>query len=381
MKNLLLLLWVGWLMACSKPKTDPTPTGVSVGFTVNGAYNGTLDYASLGPQPEIRLTFTDPIDPATLATGIQLTAANGQAVPLATTLQSGNTVLTIRPQQALLPFTAYTLVIGTALRGAAGGGLINPLSIRLRTGFDPADKFPRISDDSLLTLVQRQTFRYFYDFAHPVSGMARERTASGETVTTGGTGMGLMALLVGMQRGFIGRAEGLQRVQTVVAFLKNKADRFHGAFPHWLSGTTGKTVPFSPKDDGADLVETAFLMQGLLAARQYFDAPAEAPLRADITALYEAVEWNWFRQPDQKNVLYWHWSPNHNWDVNLPIRGWNECLLVYVLAAGSPTHGIPREVYTEGFAGGGSMRNGNSYYGLSLPLGPPQGGPEKLTLV
>ena len=122
-------------------------------------------------------------------------------------------------------------------------------------------------------------------------------------------------------------------------------------------------------------METAFLMQGLLAARQYFDAAGEAPLRADITALYEAVEWDWFRQPDRKNVLYWHWSPNYNWDVNLPIRGWNECLVVYVLAAGSPTHPVPKEVYTEGFAGNGSMRNGNTYSNLLLPLGPPQGGP------
>ncbi|SEM29225.1 hypothetical protein SAMN05216436_103120 [bacterium A37T11] len=237
------------------------------------------------------------------------------------------------------------------------------------------DKFPRIPDEELLTLVQKQTFRYFWDFGHPISGMARERNTSGDVVTTGGTGFGLMAMVVGVERGFITQAEGVERLQKILNFLKT-ADRFKGAFPHWLNGNTGKVQPFSGKDNGADLVETAFLMEGLLTARQYFSSqgPTEVTLRGDITQLYNAVEWDWFRK-NNGNVLYWHWSPNYNWDMNLPIQGWNEALVVYVLAAASPGHAIPKSVYDQGWAQNGALKNGQTYNGIVLPLGSPSGGP------
>src|SRR5690606_20605027 len=159
-------------------------------------------------------------------------------------------------------------------------------------------------------------------------------------------------------------------------FLQTKAIRYHGAFAHWLNGDTGLTIPFSEKDNGADLVETSFLMMGLLTARQYFNQPAsaEVQLREAITDLYEAVEWTWF-QKDNEPVLYWHWSPDFGWDMNLPIRGWNECLVTYVLAAGSPTHPITADVYDKGWARDGDLRNGAAFYGISLPLGEDFGGP------
>lgn len=237
------------------------------------------------------------------------------------------------------------------------------------------DKFPRITNEELLTKVQQQTFKYFYDFGHPQSGMARERNTSGDLVTSGGTGFGIMALVTGISRGFISRAEGLARIQKITGYLKT-ADRFHGAYPHWLDGNTGKVIPFSPKDDGGDLMETAFLIQGLLTARQYFNSPdaAETTLRNDINTIYNAVEWDWYRK-DNSDVLYWHWSPNYSWEMNLPIRGWNEGLIVYVLAASSPTHPISKSVYDNGWARIGAMKNGNSYYGTRLPLGEPNGGP------
>ncbi len=167
-------------------------------------------------------------------------------------------------------------------------------------------------------------------------------------------------------------------MQTIVAFLKNTAQKFHGAFPHWLNGQTGSVVPFSTKDNGADLVETSYLMEGLLCARQYFNDPgtAETNLRNDINTIWNGVEWDWFRRGGQ-NVLYWHWSPDYNWDMNMPIRGWNECLITYVLAASSTTHGVPATVYSQGWTGNGSagFTNGGTYNGVVLPLGPPGGGP------
>ena len=196
------------------------------------------------------------------------------------------------------------------------------------------------------------------------------------TVTSGGSGFGIMSIPVAINRGFITRTQGLQRMQTIVSFLKNTAQKFHGVFPHWLDGTTGAVIPFSTKDNGADLVETSFLMAGLLTARQYFDAADinETNLRNDINALWNAVEWSWFRQNNQ-NVLYWHWSPNFNWEMNMKIQGWNECLITYILAVSSTTFGIPVAVYKEGYARNGAMINNNTYYGYQLPLGPVNGGP------
>jgi len=185
-----------------------------------------------------------------------------------------------------------------------------------------------------------------------------------------------MAIVTAVNRNFITRAEGLARLQKITGFLKNNAQTFHGAFPHWLNGSTGAVIPFSAKDNGADLVETSFLMQGLLTARQYFNTAdaGEVALRNDINNLYNNVEWSWFRK-NNENVLYWHWSPDFQWDINLQIKGWNETLITYVLAASSPTHTIPKVVYDAGFASNGSIRNNNIYFGVPLPLGPPGGGP------
>ena len=184
-----------------------------------------------------------------------------------------------------------------------------------------------------------------------------------------------MAIITAVNRGFITRAQGLARLQTMVAFLKNTAQTFHGAYPHWLNGTTGAVIPFSTKDNGADLVETSYLVQGLLCARQYFNAAGtEATLRTDINTICNRVEWSWFRNGNQ-NTLFWHWSPNFNWEMNLQIRGWNESLITYVLAASSTTFGIPAAVYNNGWKGAGGFVNGNVYYSYPLPLGPALGGP------
>lgn len=236
-----------------------------------------------------------------------------------------------------------------------------------------------LTDKQLLTLVQKQTFRYFWDLAHPVSGMARERSNSSvnfgnNIVTTGGTGFGLMAIIVADSRNFITHKQAAAHTLKIVNFLL-KADKFHGAYPHWLNGETGKVIPFSKKDDGADIVETSYLFQGLLTAQQYFKAntPVEKDIRSKIKTLWDGVEWDWFTQ--NKNVLYWHWSPNYAWDMNLPIHGWNECLITYVMAAASPTHAIKTEVYTEGWTNSKTFINGKTYYNnITLPLGPDYGG-------
>jgi hypothetical protein len=235
-------------------------------------------------------------------------------------------------------------------------------------------------DEALLDLVQRQTLRYFWDFAHPACGMARERSNATaryglETVTTGGSGFGVMAIIVGVARGWIAREAAVERLWTMLRFLL-KAESFHGIWPHFLNGDTGRAVPFSRKDDGADLVETSFLLMGLLCARQFFDRAeeAEARVRAAIDWLWREAEWSWHTQGG-RNVLYWHWSPANGWGMNHEIRGWNECLVTYVLAASAPRYAVSPEVYHRGFADGRDFRSGRSFYGMWLPLGPDFGGP------
>lgn len=236
---------------------------------------------------------------------------------------------------------------------------------------------PGLDDAALLDRIAQATATYFTDWSHPVSGMARERSAGAfgydveETVTTGGTGFGVMAQLVSAARGWRPRRDILDRVERIVGFLE-AADSFDGVFPHFLGGATGRVLPFMAGDDGGDLVETAFLMTGLLAAAEYF---TEAPeLAARIEQLYRSV--NWAAHVRGGAELMWHRHPDRDWPANaLPIRGWNEAMPVFVLAAGSPTHPIAAAIYHESWAAAPAFRNGRSYAGVGLPLGPDWGGP------
>lgn len=246
--------------------------------------------------------------------------------------------------------------------------------------FDATKRPKELSDSALLELVQKQTFRYFWDFAHPVSGLARERSNEAfnygnEVITTGGSGFGLMAVIVAVERKWIGRDTAVNHLLKSVKFLE-KADSYHGIFPHWLNGETGKTIPFSRKDDGGDLVETSFLFQGLLAVRAYFDHddPLERELRNRITSLWEGAEWDWHTRGGL-DLLYWHWSPNNGWSMNFELRGYNEALITYILAASSPTYPITAKVYRNCWTESNHFINGRTYYDIVLPLGFPYGGP------
>lgn len=237
-----------------------------------------------------------------------------------------------------------------------------------------------LSDSALLDLVQKQTFRYFWDFAHPVSGMARERSNvafdyGDEVVTTGGTGFGAMAVIVATERRWIGRDTAARHLLKMVNFLL-KANAYHGVFPHWMNGATGKTIPFSRKDDGADLVETSYLMQGLLCVRQYFNAnnAVENELRNRIGWLWNDIEWDWFTRGGRE-VLYWHWSPNNDWSMNFPLHGYNETLITYVLAASAERYPVSATVYHRGWAESNFFLNGKTFLGYKLPLGFDFGGP------
>ncbi len=241
----------------------------------------------------------------------------------------------------------------------------------------------QMSDDELLTTVQRQSFKYFWDFGHPVSGLSREGYRHSRNLcTAGGTGVGIMTIVVGAQRGFVTRAQAADRILLMLSFLQDNVTTYHGVWPHWFWGDTGRTVPFSTKDDGGDIVETAFLVQGILTARQYFDraGSVETEIRQRATQMWESVEWDWHLRRSQpgyedSEVMYWHWSPNYGWDMNMSLKGYYEAMIVYVLGAASPTHPIPASCYFNGWASRSGFTNDGTFYGHRQWVGPDYGGP------
>jgi exo beta-1,2-glucooligosaccharide sophorohydrolase (non-reducing end) len=252
-----------------------------------------------------------------------------------------------------------------------------------------------LSDDELLTMLQEECFRYYWEGAHPNSGTTLENIPGDDRiVATGASGFGIMAVIVGVERGFISREQGLERLTKIATFLK-KAPRYHGVWSHFMDGATGKSLPvFDMFDNAGDLVETAFLMEGLLAARQYFRSPSarEKELYENISYLWNTVEWDWYRRSPQSEALYWHWSPDFSWHINHRITGFNEAMIIYLLAIASPTHAVPADLYYTGWAGeskaaidyrkngsnteeGERYSNGHSYEGIKLDVGVGSGGP------
>lgn len=258
----------------------------------------------------------------------------------------------------------------------------------------PVGIIKNIPDSALLEIVQRQTFRYFWNFGHPLSGLARERdntvhaqyywdyineadnepnfskdTFGSEACAIGGTGFGIMSTVVAVNRGWIGADTALKRLVKIVDFL-TKADCYHGIYPHFMNGTTGKTIPFGRIDDGADIVETSYLLMGLLTAKEYFNhnTPLEKYFRNRVNTMWRDADWNWHSNGDNKK-LYWHWSPTNDFDMNFPVFGYDEALITYIIAASSQTHPISKELYENSWVKSGGYKNGKSYYGIPLPLG------------
>lgn len=367
----IFLIIVGVLVSCNNNSPSPQSQSPFVLLNLNlddRPFSYTYTRTSLGPV--FTIFFSEPVDRQSADGGIILSNLFGN-IPLTFSFSHHDSTVIAQPSGQLNFWSTYYLTISTNTVSASKKHFDSDVKIKVVTQLDPTPKFPTISDDELLTKTQQQTFKYFWDLGHPASGMARERNSSGDIVTCGGSGFGLMAIVVGIDRLFITRQDGVQRLTKIIGFLET-ADRFHGAWPHWMNGNTGKVIPFSTKDNGGDLVETSFMIQGLLTVRQYLNPAdaAENDLIQRINALWQAVEWDWYRK-NNENVLYWHWSPNYNWDMNFPLYGYFEEQITYFLAAASPTHSIPKIVYENGFGRNGAIKTGNTYYGIKLPLGTP----------
>lgn len=370
-KFICILLFSVLVFSCSDDDEKKEPEILSItSFKVDGVEKlGATQIKDVSQLASFEIVFSAPIDPE-FANAAYVDVSGNETYSYA--LSTDQTTLTITATQSLKHLSRYLFWISAEVKGSKGETLANQFSQYFYTEVDPTPKFPVVSDDELLTLVQQQTFKYFYDFAHPASGMARERNTSGNTVTSGGSGFGIMALIVGMERNFITRTQGLEHMDKILDFLET-ADRFHGVWPHWMDGNTGNVIPFSTNDNGGDLVETSFLVQGLLTFRQYLDSgiPAESDLIDRINVLWHEVEWDWYRKcdPTCKNVLYWHWSPDKGWIMNFALSGYFEEQITYFLAAASPTHSVPKIAYTNGFAQNGGIVRNDTYYGYPLKLG------------
>ncbi len=253
----------------------------------------------------------------------------------------------------------------------------------------------KMTDEELLTMVQEASFRYYWEGAEEYSGLALENIPGRKNmVASGASGFGLMALVVGAERGFVTRDQFVSRMEKILDYLE-KADRFHGAYSHFIDGPSGKVVPFfGNKDNGADLVETSFLMQGLLTVKQYLSEnnSAENDLRTRITKIWEEVDWEWFKKGEKEKYLTWHWSPDQEWVIDHQLIGWNETLITYFLAIASPDHGIDPAMYYSGWASqeqkaqdyrsnwgetnsGSLYKNEEVYFGIPLKVGVGVGGP------
>ena len=388
--SFVLAVCIFYLAACNKksvPTPQPIPPAISTfqitNQTINSSvFNTTKTLYGINANSVIKISFSDKVDRTSILAAITYSNINNSTnVGYNLSYQNNDSTIVISPSTNLNYLSQYIFSISTLLKSATGNFLNNRVDLSFYTSIDSTDKFLQISDSALLDLVQKQTFKYFWDFGHPVCGMALERSnGDNNVVTSGGSGFGIMAMIVAVNRGFITRANAVTRLNTIVNFLTTKCQRWHGAFSHWINGTTGATVAFG-NNNGADIVETSYLLQGLLCARQYFNISTDANeklLRDSINSIWNTVEWNWFTQNGAQKSIYWQYNPSYTatsdiWSI--PVTGWNEALITYVLAASSTTHAITKDVYDIGWANNGSIKNGSTYYGITLPLGQAFGGP------
>ena len=167
----------------------------------------------------------------------------------------------------------------------------------------------------------------------------------------------MIAIVVAVERGWVTRAEAVDQLLKMVKFLHLGA-HFHGVLPHFMHGTTGAAIAFFSEGTTArDVVEQAFLIGGLLVCRQYFDGDGKGSRAqgSDQRSL----------EPDRVGLAHpaaagtsctGTGAPNQGWGMDFEIRGWNECLLTYVLGASSNTYPIQKEAYHRGWAMGARLQ-------------------------
>lgn len=203
------------------------------------------------------------------------------------------------------------------------------------------------SDEALLDFLQQAAFNYFLETFHPESGLVADNSRENSPASIAVVGFALSSYPVAVERGWISRADAVQRIVRVLRFFHDsdqsgspEATGFKGFYYHFLDTKTGVRVWGSE----LSMIDTALLIAGALTASRYFsgDSPDETELRNLTDFLYQRIDWHWAQ--DNGATIRQGWKPECGF-LNYGWEGYSEAILLYVLAMGSPTHPITGQCF------------------------------------
>src|SRR5690349_2461564 len=178
MNKALFLSMIISLISCSKKDDAATPVVAAASFTYNSLsvdgkiFSGSnVIYASI--KAPVKISFSEPVQRSSVASNVLFNEASGSSVSYKVTYDNHDSAVVLTPAASLKSLSSYSVIVSSGFQSATAKTLGTAVNINFKTGIDSTDKFPQISDSALLTLVQQQTFKYFWDFGHPVSGLAR----------------------------------------------------------------------------------------------------------------------------------------------------------------------------------------------------------------
>ncbi len=201
---------------------------------------------------------------------------------------------------------------------------------------EEVDHLLQMEDTALAAAVARETFDYFWLEANPQNGLIKDRSAPNSVASIAAVGFGLAAIPVGIDRGWITADEGYERVRrTLLSFLEGSVEGAHGFFFHFVDMETGARVWSSELSS----IDTTLLVAGALVAGQHFEG---TEVQALASRLYENVEWDWMLNGGR--FLRMGWKPESGF-LDTSWDHFDESLILYVLAIGSPTHPISAEAW------------------------------------
>jgi hypothetical protein len=240
--------------------------------------------------------------------------------------------------------TFLALPLASPLLAAAPPRSSRKVSPKPRPASAPRDVQPDPArlNDSFLEDLSWRTFRFFIDHADPDTGLLKDRAHNYSPeagppnrwpASIAATGFGLTALCIGAERRWIGRAEAARRVRVALGFFANHAPQQHGFFFHFMDSRTGTPTALAEVSS----IDTALLLAGILATRQYFDDDPDIVHLSKF--IYDRVDFRWMLNGDPL-LLSHGWRPDRGF---LPYRwsSYSELMVLYLLAIGSSTHSIP----------------------------------------
>jgi hypothetical protein len=207
-------------------------------------------------------------------------------------------------------------------------------------------------EEAFLDELQARTFRFFWETTNPANGLAPDRYPNPPFSSIAAVGFALTAYPIGVERGWVSRAAARRRVLTTLRFFDRAPQGtgsrgvtgLNGFFYHFLDMRSGERF----EQIELSTVDTSLLLAGMLFCQSYFDRPEpeEAEIRRLAEAIYGRVDWRWAQQPAKEApAVGMGWTPEHGF-IDYSWRGYNEGMIVYLLALGSPTHPVGTDAWT-----------------------------------